>query len=445
MSVVLIEKAELGGTCLHRGCIPTKALLHAGEVADSARESEQFGVNATFESVDAAGVRKYKEGVVSRLYKGLQGLVKGRGIQFVAGEGRLVSATAVQVGDTTYSGKHVVLATGSVPKTLPGPGDRRRSGCSSATTRSSSTGCPSSVVILGGGVIGVEFASIWKSFGAEVTIVEALPHLRAAGGRVELQAAGAGVPPPRHHREARRPVLQASSTPTAASGSPWRTARRSRPSCCSSPSAAGRSRPASATRRSGVAIDRGFVKVDEYCQTSVPTISAVGDLIATLQLAHVGFAEGILVAERLAGLPVVPIDYDGVPRVTYSEPEVASVGLTEAQAVEKRGARHRRGDLRPRRQRQEPDPADSGRGQGRRRRRTARCVGVHMVGAPGRRAHGRGPADLQLGGAAQRGRAAHPRRTRRSPRPWARRISRWPASRCTSTADPATLASPWTR
>ena len=336
MSVVLIDKAELGGTCLHRGCIPTKALLHAGEVADSARESEQFGVNATFESVDAAGVRKYQEGVVSRLYKGLQGLVKGRGIEFVSGEGRLVSATAVQVGDTTYTGKHVLLATGSVPRTLPGlEVDGQRVLFSDHALKLDRV--PTSVVILGGGVIGVEFASIWKSFGAEVTVVEAFPHLvpledeasskllerafRRRGITAKLGARFSGV---EHTEQGVKVTLESGDQLEAELLLV----------------AVGRG-PVSADlgyEEAGVALDRGFVKVDAYCQTNVPTISAVGDLIQTPQLAHVGFGEGILVAERLAGLPVVPIDYAGVPRVTYSEPEVASVGLTEAQAVEKYGA-----------------------------------------------------------------------------------------------------------
>jgi dihydrolipoamide dehydrogenase len=336
MSVVLIDKAELGGTCLHRGCIPTKALLHAGEVADLARESEQFGVHATLEGVDAAGVRKYQEGVVARLYKGLQGLVKGRGIEFVQGEGRLVSATAVQVGDTTYTGKHVVLATGSVAKTLPGlEVDGSRVLFSDHALKLDRV--PDSVVILGGGVIGVEFASIWKSFGAEVTIVEALPHLvpledeasskllerafRRRGITSKLGARFAGVD---HTERGVRVSLEDGETIEAEMLLV----------------AVGRG-PVSAGlgyEEVGVAVDRGFVKVDAYCQTNIPTISAVGDLVQTPQLAHVGFGEGILVAERLAGLPVVPIDYAGVPRVTYSEPEVASVGLTEAQAVEKYGA-----------------------------------------------------------------------------------------------------------
>ena len=336
MSVALIDKDKLGGTCLHRGCIPTKALLHAGEVADLARESEQFGVKASLEGIDAPAVRKYQEGVVGRLYKGLQGLVRSRGVQFVEGEGRLASPTSVQVGDTTYTGRHVVLATGSVPRTLPGLDvDGSRVIYSDHALQLDRV--PASVVVLGGGVIGVEFASIWRSFGAEVTVVEMLPHLvpledeasakllerafRRRGIKQELGARFAGV---EHTDGGVRVSLDSGKTIDAELLLV----------------AVGRG-PVSqglGYEEAGVTLDRGFVKVDEYCQTPVPTISAVGDLIPSPQLAHVGFGEGILVAERLAGLPVVPIDYAGVPRVTYSEPEVASVGLTEAQAAEKYGA-----------------------------------------------------------------------------------------------------------
>ena len=174
--VALIEKDKVGGTCLHRGCIPTKALLHAGEIADQTRESAQFGIRTTLDGVDMAGVTTYKESVVSRLYKGLQGLVKSRGITLVEGEGRLVSPTTVRVGDTDYTGRHVVLATGSYARTLPGLEiDGARVITSDHALRIDYV--PRSAVILGGGVIGVEFASAWRSFGAEVTIVEALPHL----------------------------------------------------------------------------------------------------------------------------------------------------------------------------------------------------------------------------------------------------------------------------
>ncbi|MEO8107680.1 MAG: FAD-dependent oxidoreductase, partial [Actinomycetes bacterium] len=172
LDVVLIEKGKLGGTCLHEGCIPTKALLHSAEVADAAREGHQFGVKSTLDGIDMDGVNAYKDGVVSRLYKGLSGLVKSRGVTFVEGEGRLVRPDTVAVGDTAYTGRNVVLATGSVPKSLPGleiDGSRVITSDHALTLDY----VPRSVVVLGGGVIGVEFASVWKSFGAEVTIVEA--------------------------------------------------------------------------------------------------------------------------------------------------------------------------------------------------------------------------------------------------------------------------------
>ena len=335
MQVVLVEKAELGGTCLHRGCIPTKALLHAAEVADSSRESEQFGVRSTFEGIDMPAVNEYKDGVVARLYKGLQGLVKSRKITYVAGIGRLVSPTAVEVDGQRYEGRHVVLATGSVPKSLPGLEiDGRQIVSSDHALKMDSV--PGSVVVLGGGVIGCEFASVWRSFGAEVTVVEALPHLvpledeqvskaleRAFRKRkinFELGSRFAGV---EKTEGGVKVALENGKTIEAELLLV----------------AVGRG-PVSQElgyEQVGVEMERGFVKVDAHCQTSVATVSAVGDLIPTLQLAHVGFGEGIMVAERLAGLDPAPIDYDGVPRVTYCDPEVASVGITEARAKEKYG------------------------------------------------------------------------------------------------------------
>ena len=336
LTVALVEKDKLGGTCLHQGCIPTKALLHAAEVADLAREGEQFGVRSTFEGIDMAGVNAYKDGVVAKLYKGLQGLVKSRKITFIEGAGRLSSAITVDAAGVRYSGKHVVLATGSVPRSLPGLEiDGARVITSDHALRLDRV--PASAIILGGGVIGVEFASVWKSFGAEVTIVEALPHLvpledeanskllerafRKRGIAFELGARFTGVE-------------------TTEKGVRVSTENGKQIEAEVLLVAIGRG-PVSqglGYEEVGLEMERGFVKVDALCQTNIPTISAVGDLIPTLQLAHVGFAEGILVAERIAGLDVVPIDYDGVPRVTYSEPEVASVGITEATAKERYGA-----------------------------------------------------------------------------------------------------------
>jgi dihydrolipoamide dehydrogenase len=335
-SVVLIEKDKVGGTCLHRGCIPTKALLHAGEIADQARESEQFGVNATFNGIDMAGVHKYKDGVISKNWKGLTGLIKSRGIEIVEGDGRLTGPKTVTVNGDTYTGTNVILATGSYSRTLPGLEiDGQRVIASEHALVLDHV--PASAIVLGGGVIGVEFASAWTSFGTSVTIVEALPHLvpledeansklleRAFRRRKINFKLGARFEKVENTDNGVRVTLEGGETLEAelllvAVGR-------------------GPTSQGLGYEEQGIAMDRGFVTVDEYCRTNVDGVYAVGDLIPTLQLAHVGFAEGILVAEHIAGLPVVPIDYAGVPRITYSAPEVASVGLTETQAVDKLGA-----------------------------------------------------------------------------------------------------------
>jgi dihydrolipoamide dehydrogenase len=331
--VALIEKDKVGGTCLHRGCIPTKALLHAAEIADQSRESETVGVRSSFEGIDVPGVHTYKDKVVDRLWKGLQSTIASRKIETIEGSGRLISPTEVQVGDQVLQGDHIVLATGSEPRSLPGLEiDGERVITSDHALRYDHV--PRSVIILGGGVIGVEFASVWRSFGAEVTIVEMLPQLlpledessskllqrafRRRGIGYELGARFESV----KHTEAGVTVTLAGGKTLDAELLLVAVGR--------GPVSAGLG-----YEEAGVAMERGYVKVDEFCRTSVPTISAVGDLIPTPQLAHVGFGEGIMVAERVGGLDVTPIDYDGVPRVTYSEPEVASVGITSAAAAER--------------------------------------------------------------------------------------------------------------
>ena len=332
LSVALIEQDKLGGTCLHRGCIPTKALLHAGEIADNAKHASEFGVNAQFNSIDMAGVNSYKDGVVSKLHKGLQGLVKSRSVTYIEGHGRLVGKNEIEVNGERHQGKNIILATGSYPKTLPGLEIDGKQIITSEQALNMDR-VPKSVIVLGGGVIGCEFASVWKSFGSEVTIIEALPHLIA----LEDESSSKQL-----ERAFRKRGINFEL------GTRFKSAERNDKGVVVTLEdgkqfnaevllvAVGRG-PVSANigyEEQGIAMDRGYILVDEKCRTNIPGIWAVGDLIPTLQLAHVGFAEGILVAEEIAGLNPRPINYDGVPRVTYSDPEVASVGLSTAAAKE---------------------------------------------------------------------------------------------------------------
>ncbi|RJQ80273.1 dihydrolipoyl dehydrogenase [Pseudonocardiaceae bacterium YIM PH 21723] len=333
-SVVLIEKDKLGGTCLHRGCIPTKALLHAAEVADSAREGDQFGVKSSLEGIDINGVNSYKDTVVSGLYKGLAGLVKHGGINLVEGTGRFVGGTTVEVNGTRYTGKNLVLATGSYAKSIPGLeiGGRILTSDQALTLDF----IPNKVVVLGGGVIGVEFASVWKSFGAEVTIVEALPRLvpaedEFASKHVERAFRKRGIKFKTGVRFAGATQSDSGVTVSLENGEQLEADLLL--------VAIGRG-PSTANlgyEEAGLNMDRGFVLTDEKLRTNLPNVFAVGDIVPGLQLAHRGFQQGILVAEEIAGLNPRPIDEAGIPRVTYCEPEVASVGLTEAQAKEKYG------------------------------------------------------------------------------------------------------------
>ena len=329
LTVALIEADKVGGTCLHYGCIPAKALLHAAEVADAARDSERFGVRASFDGIDMPALHTYKDGVVGRLYKGLQGLVKAHGITYVEGYGRLVSPDTVEVDGRRYTGRNVVLATGSYARTLPGLEITGRVITSDGALTLDHV--PRSVVVLGGGVIGSEFASAWRSFGAEVTIIEALPHLLPNEDEALSKA---------FERAVRKRGIQFSigvrfaavtqdddgvhvslENGTTVDGEYLLVAVGRGPRT-----------EGLGYQEQGVRMDRGFVLTDERLRTGVGNVYAVGDIVPGLQLAHRGFAQGIFVAEEIAGLSPAPIVESGIPRVTYSEPEVASVGLTEAAA-----------------------------------------------------------------------------------------------------------------
>lgn len=334
-SVALVERDKLGGTCLHRGCIPTKALLHSAEIADNTREAENFGINATFNSIDMPKVNSYRDGIIDKLFKGLTGLVNSKNITVVAGEGRLTGPKTVTVNGDNYTGTNVVLATGSYSKSLPGLEIGGRVITSDHALKLDFV--PKSVIVLGGGVIGVEFASIWRSFGSEVTIIEGLTHLvpnedeviskalerayRKRGIDFKLGVRFSGV----EHTDSSVTAVLEDGTRVEAELMLVAVGR--------GPNTAG-----FGYEEQGLTMDRGWVITNDRLNTNLPGVYAAGDIVPGVQLAHRGFQQGIFIAEDIAGLNPVAIDEDGIPKVTYCEPEIASVGLSEAKAIEKFGA-----------------------------------------------------------------------------------------------------------
>ncbi|MET0238221.1 MAG: dihydrolipoyl dehydrogenase [Kibdelosporangium sp.] len=335
LSVIVVEKDKLGGTCLHRGCIPTKALLHSAEIADNVREGDQFGIKSSLEGIDINGVNSYKDGVISQLYKGLQGLAKLNKVQMVEGTGTFVAPNAVDVDGTRYTGKNVVLASGSYAKSLPGLDIGGRIVTSDQALNLDYV--PERVVVLGGGVIGVEFASVWRSFGAEVTIVEALPRLvpledEYASKQLERAFRKRGIKFKTGVRFSGATQTGDAVTVSLESGEQFE-ADLLLVAVGRGPNTAGMG-----YEEAGVQMDRGFVLTDERLRTNLDGVYAVGDIVPGLQLAHRGFQQGIFVAEQIVGQNPKLIDEAGIPRVTYCKPEVASVGLTEAAAKEKYGS-----------------------------------------------------------------------------------------------------------
>ncbi|WP_332693662.1 dihydrolipoyl dehydrogenase [Devosia sp.] len=334
LTVGLVEKAKLGGTCLHNGCIPTKALLHSAELADHARDSAKYGVNVTLDSIDITAVNAYKDGIIAGKFKGLQGLIKSKGITVIEGEGKLQGTDTVVVNGTAYKGKNVVLATGSYSRSLPG----LEIGGKVITSDEALTMdfIPKSAIILGGGVIGVEFASVWKSFGVDVTIIEGLPSLvpnedativkafeRAFKKRGIKFSTGTFFQGVEQDNDGVKVTLVDGKTFEAdlllvAVGR--------------GPSTAGLG-----FEEAGVTIDRGFVITNERLHTGVGNVYAVGDIVPGVQLAHRGFQQGIFVAEEIAGMKPVVVDDINVPKVTFCDPEIASVGYSEKAAKEKFG------------------------------------------------------------------------------------------------------------
>ncbi len=333
--VALVERDDrVGGTCLLRGCIPTKALLRSAAVMDTVTRSEEWGVKATGKP-DWAGIHEFETKVVDKLVKGVSGLLKGRKVEVVHGTARLLPGPRVEVEGRELAASDVVLATGSRPRLLPGLEITDRIITSDQALWMAA---PSSAVVIGAGPIGLEFASFYRSFGADVTVLEMLPALAPLEdpdvskeiARAFRKRGIAGVP-----SATVQEVKETGSGVEVAYEAKGKAQTVAADVCLV---AVGRGPVTEGTglEAAGVELDRGFIKVDGQLQTTAPHVWAVGDVAATpLQLAHVAFTEGYAVAERIAGIDVPEIDYAGIPRVTYSTPEIASVGLTEPQAVER--------------------------------------------------------------------------------------------------------------
>lgn len=347
LSVALVEKGKVGGTCLHVGCIPTKALLHSADLMESFKKAGDFGVVAEPASVDWPKVVSRKEFVVSKHYKGLGALLKAKNINIVEGAGRLASPTSISVeGGENVEADAVILASGSYARSLPFI-DIDGEAFITSDHALSLEAMPNSVIVVGAGAVGLEFASVFASFGATVTVVEALDRL-APGEDEEVSKEV------RRQFEKRKIKVYTGAKVTSAEKSNEGATLTLETSDGKEVSleaercliAVGRG-PVSeglGYEEAGIKVERGFVVVDELCRTGVESVWAVGDVITQpslnlpfphFQLAHVAFAEGIRVAEQIAGVDGYgPVDYIGVPRATYSFPEIASVGLTEAQAKE---------------------------------------------------------------------------------------------------------------
>lgn len=342
--VALVEKNKVGGTCLHVGCIPTKAMLHSADVFEEIRSAGSFGIVASEPEVDWPKVLEFKDSVVDRLHKGLQGVIKGRKVETIEGEGKLVAKDTIRVGDADIKASSIVLATGSYARSLPFIEiDGERFITSDHALKLDKI--PSSMVVIGAGAVGLEFASVYDTFGTDVTVLEALDRLapgedeevskevaRAfkkrkikglAGVKViEAKVAGDGVSINYETSDGKAETVEAE--------------------VCLVAVGRGANTEDMGFEDIGVKLDRGFVVTDGSCRTGVEGVWAVGDIITQpdlglpfphFQLAHVAFAEGIHVADQIGGVKeAVPVNYVGVPRCTYSSPEIASVGLTESQA-----------------------------------------------------------------------------------------------------------------
>ncbi|HZM70695.1 MAG TPA: dihydrolipoyl dehydrogenase [Candidatus Cryosericum sp.] len=339
LKTALVEKdAALGGTCLHVGCIPTKALLHSADILDAAREGPKFGVLTGKVELDLAAVHKYRTDVVRRQARGVEYLMKKNNVTVIQGHGRLRGPGRVEVKPAsgaaeTVAAKNVILATGSAARLLPGlEADGRR--VITSTEALSLQAVPKSMLILGAGAVGVEFASIYSRFGSKVTLVEMLPRVlpiedEEVSAEMHKALKRRGIEVRVGSKVESVKVLDKEVEIQAQSQKGVETLKGEVLLV-----AVGR-RPLTGDvglDTTKAQLDRGYVKVDARMQTSEPGLYAIGDILPTPMLAHLASHEGLVAAEAIAGKNPRPIDYDHVPNATYSDPEVASVGLTEAAA-----------------------------------------------------------------------------------------------------------------
>ena len=334
LSIAVVEKDKLGGTCLHRGCIPAKAFLETAAVHRTVAGAKEFGIQAEQPAVDYAVSQARKQKVVDQLWKGLQGLMKQRKITVVEGTGTLAANKTVKVTDgTELKGRHIVLAAGSVPRTLPGFDVDGEYVLTSDEVLALEK-LPASAVVIGGGAIGCEFASMMSDLGVQVTVLEALPKLLPGCDKDVVDVVARSFK--KRGIEVRTGVEVKGHTP-GDGGTTVTFGDGEQITVDKIVMSVGR-RPLSEgllTTDSGVEIDqRGFVTVDERMRTGADGVYAVGDLVATPQLAHVGFAEAIVVVKDILGEDPVPVDYGGVPWCIYCYPEVAFAGMSEAAAKE---------------------------------------------------------------------------------------------------------------
>lgn len=343
LDVALIEEDKVGGTCLHRGCIPSKAVLHVAEVLEEIHRADVLGLKVSFDGIDGAGLDAFRSGVIANLHKGLEFLVKQR-CTFHAGRGRIAAPGVVEVtakdGSTTrVEATHIVIATGSTPRGIPGieiDGEVVQTSDHALWF----TTPPTKAVIIGAGAIGMEFASMWQPMGTEVTVVEALDRV------LPLEDAEVSKAVARAYKKKKIDVL---------TGAKVQGVDRNLAGATVQIETAGGTKELEAdvvlmaigrgpntadigAAELGILNERGFVVADPVGRTAADNVWAVGDVLPTLALAHAAFAEGFVVADAIAGIEVKAVDHVHTPRVTYCHPEVASVGLTEEQAVAAHGA-----------------------------------------------------------------------------------------------------------